>query len=67
MICLALIAPSFGVGILAGAAMLYRMRDRRGGKRAPEGFAGSDDFSWPGRPMRIIDAETAARHVGGGE
>lgn len=67
MTCFVLMASSFGAGILVGAATLYRMRDRRGGKRAPEGFAGSDDFSWPGRPIRIIDAETAARHVGGGE
>lgn len=67
MTCFVLMASSFGVGILVSAATLYRMRNRRGGERAPEGFAGSDDFSWPGRPMRIIDAETAARHVGGGE
>lgn len=67
MTCLVLMVSSFGAGILVGAATLYRMRDRRCGERAPEGFAGSDDFSWPGRPMRIIDAETATRHVGGGE
>ena len=67
MTCFVLMASSFGVGILVGAATLYRMRNGRGGERAPEGFAGSDDFSWPGRPIRIIDAETAARHVGGGE
>lgn len=67
MTCLLLTLSSSAIVAVVAATAGYRMRNGRCGERTPEGFAGSDDFSWPGRPMRIIDAETAARHVGGGE
>lgn len=55
---------SFGVCLTLLAGWLYGRGISPGGKRPPEGFAGSDDFSWPGKPLRFIDAETAARDGG---
>ena len=55
---------SIGIGIIIGAASLrfIQIKSRPG----PNGFAGSDDFSWAGRPMRIIEAtvEDVARQAG---
>lgn len=39
--------------ILGGAAATYRI-----GKRQAPGRVSRDDFSWPGKPLRIIEAET---------
>lgn len=50
---LASIAPAI-IGFAAG----YWTRARQAvGKRQADGFAGSDDWSFPGRPIIVTDAE----------
>lgn len=48
---------AFAVGLIAGAVSLHRIRAGR--KRAPSGFVGSDDWRFPGHPLRIIDVDPA--------
>lgn len=52
-----------GIGLSAVAVLLNRRRERKMPGR--EGSPVSTDMAWPGRPIVIVDGETAARHVGG--
>lgn len=49
-------------GLLVAAVVLLQWIDRCRKRSVRDGFVGTD-MSWPGKPIRIVDIETAARET----